>query len=223
MNYTPHPFEAIDPTTQEEWNQGKRIYPKIQENEWNKIVRSIDPKLEREWLSLLLPIISTSNNENADQVAAIMRAKLAGAPVNTLMLNMVNKNQNISTQDADVREDADVRDTFPHKSSPKLQHDWCNIVRTIGQNTGDPIGNEKATQISEIIHARMLGINVDVLMSSIINDNKAKGNSGAYLCSVCGIAKGRRAFSQKQLQKTNRHDNKRACKKCIINSSPHHK
>lgn len=208
-NYTPHPFEAIDPTTQEEWNQGKRIYPKIQENEWNKIVRSIDPKLEREWLSFLLPIISTSNNENADQVAAIMRARLAGAPVNTLMLNMINKNQNINTED--------IKDTFPHISSPKLQHDWCNIVRTIGQNTRDPIGNEKATQISEIIHARMLGINVDVLMSSIINDNKAKGHSGAYLCSVCGIAKGRKAFSQNQIQKTKRHANKRVCKKCRKN------
>ena len=213
MNYTPDPFEAIDPTTQKEWNQGKRIYPKIQENEWNKIVRSIDPKLEREWLSLLLPIISTSNNENADQVAAIMRAKLAGAPVNTLMLNMVNKNQNISTQDADVREDADVRDTFPHKSSPKLQHDWCNIVRTTGQKNGDPI----ATQISEIIQARMRGINVDVLMSSIINDHKTKGHSGVYLCTVCDLTKGRRAFSQKQLRKTNRDANKRVCKKCILN------
>ena len=205
MNYTPGPFEAIDPTTQEGWNHGIRIYPKIQDNEWNKIERTIDPKLEREWLSFLLPIISTSNNENADKVAAIMRARLAGAPVNALILNMVNKNQNINTEDD--------RDTFPHKSSPKLQHDWCNIVRTTGQKKGDPV----ATQVSDIIHARMRGINVDVLMSSIINDHKTKGHCGVYLCSVCNLTKGRRAFSQKHLQKSNHLANKRVCKKCRLN------
>ena len=207
MNYTPGPFETIDPTTQVEWNQGKRIYPKIQDNEWNKYVRSFDPKLEREWLSFLLPIISTSNNENADQVAAIMRARLAGVHVNSLMLKMVNKTQNKTS------DDEDVRDTFPHISSLKLQQDWCNIVRTTGQKNGDPI----AAQILEIINARMLGINVDILMSSIINDHKTKGHSGSYLCTVCELTKGRRAYSQKQLQKTNSHANKRVCKKCIFN------
>lgn len=118
---------------------------------------NLNQNIEHDWKAFIDTISPSVRSHKADQVASIIRARIAGINVDTLMLNMINKHKASDEEEDDI----------PSLSADEIEHEFMALLNTINPQYGDTIADE----IAEILQMKKMGINVDALLLNVINNH----------------------------------------------------